>query len=232
MIESNKTDWQETLTGEMLLLNLLGRIAYNYPENEEHIWLNSLIAEDIFSDVPFANEKEETKTGLGFFRKWGVTGLTNEAFERLQADYTRLFIGPDKVIAAPWESVYLNEERLTFQEQTLDVRKWFHRFGLEADMIHREPDDHIGLELMFLARLATLGIHALDQQENARFDELLVAQREFLKKHLGAWALTWCGLVKKNARTDFYKGLALLVAGALSELSDMLNIKLEKDAAK
>jgi TorA maturation chaperone TorD len=227
--ESNKIDWQETLTGEMLLLNLLGRIVYNYPENEERIWLESLIAEDVFSEAPFAGEKEETKSGLELFRKWGENGLTNEAFERLQADYTRLFIGPDKVIAAPWESVYLDEERLTFQEQTLDVRYWYRRFGLEADRIHREPDDHIGLELMFLARLATLGIQALDQQGNARFDELLDAQREFLKKHLGAWALTWCGLVEKNARTDFYKGLSHLTRGALSAMSEVLDVKLGKD---
>ena len=55
------------------------------------------------------------------------------------------------------------------------------------------------------------------------------AQRDFFKNHLGAWALKWCDLVKENARTDFYKGLAYLTRGALSELSEVLNVRLEKD---
>ena len=232
MTKPARINWQETLTGEMLLLRLLGRIAYTYPENEERPWLQSLIDEDIFSEVPFAVEKDEINTGFKLLQKWAKNGLNDESFEHVQADYTRLFIGPGKVIAAPWESVYFSEERLTFQEQTLDVRTWYRRFGLETEKKYHEPDDHIGLELLFLSHLASLGIQALDEQDNPRFEEVLNAQREFLQKHPGAWALTWCGLVEANARTDFYKGVAYLTRGALSALADLLDVKLAKDTAQ
>ena len=232
MPETSPMDWQETLTGEMLLLNLISRVIYNYPENEERTWLKTLIKEDVFSGAPFAAEKDETKASLQLLQKWGENGLTDEIFERMQVDYMRLFIGPGKVIAAPWESVYFSEERLTFQEQTLEVRNWYRRFGLEAERIHQEPDDHIGLELLFLSHLAALGIQALNEQDNARFKELLDAQREFFKKHIGTWALTWCGLVEENARTDFYKGLAYLTRGVLSALSEVLDVKFAKDSAE
>jgi putative dimethyl sulfoxide reductase chaperone len=225
-------EWQETLAGEMLLLSMAGRIFYTYPDKEERTWLQSLIDEDVFAEAPFAAETEEAQTGLRLLQEWGKNGLSDESFENLQADYTRLFIGPGKVIAAPWESVYTGKERLTFQEQTLDVRYWYRRFGLEADKIHREPDDHIGLELLFLSHMATKGIQALKTKDDPHFEELLSAQKEFLQKHLGAWALTWCGLVEKNARTDFYKGLASLLRGALSELAEVLGVKLAKDAAQ
>jgi putative dimethyl sulfoxide reductase chaperone len=225
-------DWEETFTGEMLLLSLLGRVIYNYPESEERTWLQSLIEEDVFSGAPFAAEKDETKVSLKLLQGWGEKGLTDEIFGCMQADYTRLFIGPDKVIAAPWESVYFSEERLVFQEQTLEVRNWYRRFGLEAEKIHREPDDHIGLELLFLSHLAALGVQALNEQDNARFRELLDAQREFFKKHLGTWALTWCGLVEENAQTDFYKGVAYLTHGALSTLSEVLDAKLTKETIR
>ena len=225
-------DWQETLTGEMLLLSLLGRIAYTYPDNEERTWLQSLIEEDIFSEAPFAVEEEETNTGLKLMQKWGKNGFSDELFEHMQADYTRLFIGPGKVIAAPWESVYFGEERLTFQEQTLDVRNWYRRFGLEAEKKYQEPDDHIGLELLFLAHLAAQGIQALNEQNSPRFEEILKAQREFLMQHPGAWALAWCGIVEKNARTDFYQGLAHLIRGALAGLSEILDCKLAQAVSK
>jgi len=225
-------DWQETLTGEMLLLNMLGRIFYTYPTNDERTWLQTLIDQDIFSEAPFASEKDETNAGLKLLQNWADQGLSNEVFKSLQADYTRLFIGLGKGFAAPWESVYFNEERLTFQEQTLEVRNWYRRFGLEAVKIYREPDDHIGLELLFLSQLAALGIQALKEQDDGRFEELWGAQHEFHQQHLGAWALTWCGLVEENAWTDFYKGLAYLTHGALSSLSEVLDVKFAKDAAQ
>lgn len=232
MTESNQTDWQEILTGEMLLFNLLGRIVYKYPSDEERPWLKSLIDEDIFSEVPYAAEQDETKAGLTRLQKWEKEGLSDESFTKIQADYTRLFIGPGKVLAPPWESVYFGDDRLVFQKQTLEVRNWYRRFGLESEKIHQEPDDHIGLELLFLAHTAYLGIQAMEESDNTRLEKTLNAQRVFVQEHLGAWALTWSGLVEKNARTDFYKGLELLVVGALHELSAVLNIELAKDAAK
>jgi TorA maturation chaperone TorD len=230
--ESNQTDWQEILTGEMLLFNLLGRIVYKYPSDEERPWLKSLIDEDVFSEVPFAAEQDETKAGLTRLQKWKKEGLSDESFTKIQADYTRLFIGPGKVLAPPWESVHFGDDRLVFQKQTLEVRDWYRRFGLESEKIHQEPDDHIGLELMFLAHTASLGVQALNEHDDIRLEETLNAQREFTQKHLGKWALTWSGLVEKNAQTDFYKGLAFLVVGALRELSAVLNIELAKGAAK
>lgn len=223
-------DWKETLTGELLLLSILGRLIYNYPE--DRAWYQSLFEEDIFSEVPFASEQDEVRIGLELISGWGRDGVTDLAFENIRVDYTRLFLGPGKVIAAPWESVYFNEERLTFQEQTLDVRGWYRRFGLEAENLHHEPDDHIGLELLFLSHLAELGIRALNEQDEMRFEETLEAQRGFFNNHLGTWALKWCALVIENARTDFYKGIAHLTHGALSSLSEILDARLAKDTTE
>jgi TorA maturation chaperone TorD len=222
-------DRQETLTGEMLLFNMLGRIFYTYPTPDERAWLQSLIDQDIFSEAPFAAENKLTKAGLKLLQNWAAQGLSDEGFKNLQADYTRLFIGLGEGFAAPWESVYFSVDRLTFQEKTLEVRNWYRRFGLEAEKIHQEPDDHFGLELLFLSHLASLGLQALSEQDQARFDECWAAQREFTRQHLGAWALPWCSMVEANASTDFYKGLARLTSGAVSELSELLDIRLTRD---
>lgn len=64
------------------------------------------------------------------------------------------------------------------------------------------------------------------------FSENLNVQREFLKEHLGAWAMTWFGLVEKHARMDFYKGLAHLTRKALSSLSEVLDVNLTKETAR
>ena len=55
-----------------------------------------------------------------------VLDLLSEAdLDALKGEYTRLFLGPQDYIAAPWESTYTTKERALFQESTLDVRLWF-----------------------------------------------------------------------------------------------------------
>jgi TorA maturation chaperone TorD len=218
------TDWTETLTGQTLLFGVLAKVLYQYPEKD---WIDTLIAEDIFAEVPFAGAQPDVIAGLSLLQSWSRAhrgGISQEAFDAIRIDHTRLFLGPGKVLAAPWESVHFNEERLVFQQETLQVRGWYSRFGLEVAKLHQEPDDHIGLELEFLAHLANLGMQALQAQDQKRFDELLDAQRKFLTEHLLKWSPVWCGLVIQHARTDFYRGVAQLTNGSLLELAKVLAI--------
>ncbi len=97
-----------------------------------------------------------------------------ESMREMHDDHRRLFLGPERVLACPYESVYLNEEHLTFGSQTLAVREWYSRYGLRAPAEGREPDDHIGLELVFVSHLCVL---ALDFAE--RGDDQSVADTCF-----------------------------------------------------
>jgi TorA maturation chaperone TorD len=213
---TTNVDWAETLTGQTLFFGVLAKLIYVYPEKK---WIESLIAEDVFAEVPFANNQADVVAGANLMQSWCNAhrdGLSMEEFDDLRVDFTHLFLGPDKAPAAPWESVYFCDERLVFQQQTLQVREWYARFGLEPIHLHQEPDDHIGLELEFLAHLAKLGLQALEANDSARFDELLKAQREFF--------MEWSQLVEENAKTDFCRAIALLTRGSLTELASMLAV--------
>jgi TorA maturation chaperone TorD len=209
----------KTLAGEALLLGMLGKALYAIPEES---WLLSLLDRELFAEAPFASDQPKVVRGLKLLVKWSrdyEDGLPAEAVTALQVDHTQLFSGLAGMPVAPWESVYFNDERMVFQEQTLDVRAWYRRFGLEAEKLGREPDDHIGLEMSFLAHLARLALEAWQAQDQARFDEILRAQRGFLEEHPLLWAQVWANQVIKHAQTDFYRGLALVTWGALKELA-------------
>jgi TorA maturation chaperone TorD len=218
-------DGKQTLTGEILFLSVLSRLIYTYPDGEAHEWINSLIDEQTFSEVPYAADQEAVIKGIEMLKKLGKDELTDEAFKEIRDDYSRLFIGIGKVLAPPWESVYFNENHLLFRKQTLQVRNWYRRFGLELEKLHKEPDDHIGLEMSFVAYLAKLALQAFEDQEKEKFEELLEAQRQFLAEHLLAWGHLWCRLVIEHAETDFYKGLAFLTQGALTTLAEQFSIQ-------
>jgi TorA maturation chaperone TorD len=159
-----------------------------------------------------------------------VGGISKQSFDDLKMDYTKLFIGLDILPTAPWESVYFNRERLVFQEQTIQVREWYARFGLQIERFNREPDDHIGLELSFVAHLASRALQAMEEDSES-LEELLQAQRDFLTEHLLRWGPALAKLLKQHAKTDFYRGIAHLTYGALLATAEFLQIKMPKEVS-
>ena len=221
----NGIDWAVTLTGENLIFSLLGKILYT---ELDKAWLQSLIDEDIFAESPFGESQAEVQLGLEYLREWSrenQSGISDQVFLDLQADNMRLFVGIGKVLAPIWESVYFNDERMVFQEETLQVRSWFRRFKLESEKLYQEPDDHLGLELAFVAHLALLGLQALEQNDEAAFQQSLDAQRHFLSEHLLKWALKWAKLVNQYSKTNFYRGVSHLVCGTLIEAASLVGAR-------
>lgn len=217
-------DWASVLTGELLLCSLFARLLLNLPEEA---LLKPLIDEELFSELPFAPDQPLAVEGQQLLTEWTMHhkgGLEPDVVTDLKVDYTRLFSGGLRSPVAPWGSVFLNDERLLFQEQTLDVRAWYNRFDLKAVNQYREPDDHIGLELSFIAHLAKLALGEAERGDERQFDQLLGAQRTFLSQHLILWGPLWCSLVEEYAQSDFYRGLALVLHGALLELAALLDL--------
>ena len=220
MVDEKTThiDWKSLLISQKIILGLFGKILFEYPEKE---WFDTLAAEGVFEEIPFAEEREDVQEGMKLLAAWGVrnkAGLSVEEFDAVRGDYTSLFIGPGKVLAPPWESMYFRKERIIFQEETLEVRNWYRRFGLESVKLYNEPDDHIGLELAFIAHLAGLAYEAQDEN---KFRVLIEAQKEFMTVHTLKWVAGWAALVLEHAKTDFFKGVALVVRGVLAELNQI-----------
>jgi len=218
-------DWEITLTGQVLTLGLLSNILYSEPELA---MLQQLAEEAVFSEVPFAETQPKTIAGLKLLTNWSKRLLSDVkvmAFEEVKVDYVRLLVGTEDFNTPPWESVYFNDERMIFQEETLKVRAWYRRFGLASEKLYNEPDDHIALEISFIAHLASLSLEAINANDQSTFEKTLMAQHDFLEEHLLQWAPTWCTLLYENARTDFYKGVALLLQGVLIELGEIFDIQ-------
>lgn len=208
----------QELAGQALVFGLLSRALYSSPDRA---WMEALVRERVFEDVPFAGAQTDVVRGLALLAAWTAAnqaGLTQEGFDAVQSDYTRLFVGPGKVGAPPWESVYFHDEEMLFQEETIQVREWYARFGLQIERLHSEPDDHLGLELAFLAHLAGQAVSACEQGEAEKLGRLTSAEQEFAAEHPLKWISAWCDRVATHARTDFYRGIALVAKGALTEL--------------
>jgi putative dimethyl sulfoxide reductase chaperone len=222
-------DWTTMLTGEFLALQLLGKLLYEYPQHE---WFDLLAREAVFNELPMESEQPQILEGQALLQAWSEAhkgSLSQNTFDGLLSDYTRLFIGPGTVLAPPWESVCSNDHRLIFQEQTFQVRQWYRQYDLQSDKLYNEPDDHIGLEFSFLSHLVKLALDAHEQGDLNTFEHYLDAQRRFLVEHPLQWVPFWATLVTENARTDFWRGVALLARGVTLELARLHDVKLPKE---
>ena len=139
-------------------------------------------------------------------------GMDEERLDRVREEYTRLFIGPDKLIAAPWESVYTTKERALFQESTLDVRGWFRRFGYVAGGYPNYPDDHISLMMDFLARTSQMADEQLALGEVKACAAILGDQAEFERVHMLNWLYNYAKDMQLSASNFFYPQLAVAIA--------------------
>jgi TorA maturation chaperone TorD len=208
-------DLELYLVGEAMVFDLLGRILYNEPTVEE---LESLATAEPFNSIPFGADNEESQLGLGLLCQWqnrNKDKLDTGEFERLKKDYFYLFQGVGVPLATIWESVYFTKDRTIFSARTLQVREWYRRYSLQAELKNREPDDHLGLELQFVSHLASLAASAVRDKNAKRMREILADQHKFIEDHPFAWVNLWCDAVQRNAETDFFKGIAYLSYGVL-----------------
>ncbi|MCB8818239.1 TorD/DmsD family molecular chaperone [Desulfosporosinus shakirovi] len=195
--------------------DLLRRNFWQEPSPE---FLQSLIQTEQMTSFPFSDESsliaEGAKDVTSYLNE--LKPLRDETFDQLHWDYTRLFIGPNKLAAPPWESAYLNEDRLLFQEETLQVRRAYLKYNFLPKDYGHEADDHLGLELDFMYQLGLLSLDALNSENCEDVTAIHRDQREFLKGHLLKWINQFSQTVIQSANTDFYKGMAKILSGFLS----------------
>lgn len=208
-------DAPQNLMEQGVYITAIGTLLAGPPDHEQ---LATLAEESMFEAVPFAENQAATQEGLRILSSWAQT-YDETCFESLKYDYLRLFEGPGMPKAAPWESVYLNEEKnLIFQQETLLVREWFRAYGQRVPLLYKEPDDHIAFELQFVGFLTVQAAEALGDGHEAKAREYLAARGRFCSEHLLKWGCTWCIIAKEGAASDYYAGLSWLVEGMLNEL--------------
>lgn len=167
---------------------------------------------ELLADWPLPDEGQ-THEGLDLLR---ASAQADESVEVVRRDYNRLFFGPEPMIAPPYESVHLSQERLVFERETLQVRAAYAEFGLAAPRLNREPDDHIALELSFLSTLCVRAMDLLDANDDASAAHHLAGVRTFLAEHLLVWGPTCFDQAADGATTSFYQGVARLGRGTLA----------------
>ena len=151
----------------------------------------------------------------------------------LAVDYARVFLGAgvfEGVVASPYESVYTSKERLIMQEARDQVFAVYSARGLHSADALELPEDHIALELEFMAHLCRETQQAGDDWQLVSV--LLKEQKEFIEQHPGKWVPAFRADIEKCASTDFYRAVGKITHGFLNMDREMLEDLLAEASAR
>lgn len=182
-------------------------LARIYRQEVSLVLLQELAAVKGFGQAEGAGEGEQL---LGRF----IASLASRPLDRVQqelaVDYAALFLNAGEHPVAPYESVYTSPEHLVMQQARDEVVREYESEGLARLESFNEPEDHIALELEFMAHLCHRTEQLLEAGESQSAAQCVEKQAQFLTQHLAVWVPQLCEQVRQAHPGDFYLGVAQL----------------------
>lgn len=154
----------------------------------------------------------EAATVVGVDADAMLTALEELDAETVQRAYLRHFVGPGKIPVLPWESAIVGNERVLFQRPTLEVRRSYRAAGFAPVEGHHVADDHLSLELGFMALLAGRALEGAEQEDKEAQAAALVESVKFLAEHLRCWLDDYATALAQEAHAGFYAHAARAAA--------------------
>lgn len=162
--------------------------------------------------IPFDPDIQEGRTLLATFLSGLRQGDFDGKIEQLAREYASLFLGVGPKTVSLCESVYRSASGLLSQSALFEVQQAYRETGVAKSDRYHEPDDHVAVELDYMARLCEMTQEA-GRQERAQALRLLTLQQAFLEAHLLQWIPLFSQHLIAAAPSGFYRAMAHLLKG-------------------
>lgn len=136
----------------------------------------------------------------------------------VSVEFTKLFIGPPKPAAAPWETFYGapdgSSNDVGFGRATVQMQHLLQRAGLQISNENNQYADHMGIELLYASELACrMGDDLANQVEGAPTRADLAT---FVAEHPLAWVDGFIAKIDDAAPDGYYARIASLAQALLA----------------
>lgn len=143
--------------------------------------------------------------------------LGSLTLEQLQREHLRLFSGVREGYGPPPPFESLHREGRMMGQSTESVIRHYRSCGFSFAHETVGPEDHLGLELKFLALMC--------HEESRRWRDgnataacaALAAQQQFIDEHLHAWAPAYCELVQGDTPLAYYRAVCSLTTAVIEQ---------------
>lgn len=170
-------------------------------------------AYEAFLGLPLQGER--SRKAIALLRQ-GLTdipaALDVDTLNTLAVEYADIYLNAT-FGASPYESVWLDPDHLAMQQPMFAVRAWYRRHRVAVKNWRLRNDDHLVLELQFIAQLMEAGV---------RDRGMLGEAATFMDQHILRWIDDFAERVGSRCETRLYAGIAALTAAYLDELRALL----------
>ena len=159
--------------------------------------------------IPELNALMPEYSHMAEHEKDDMKGMTLAEFE---IEFTRTFdAGTPVPLCSPYEGYYCGRPRSMVM---LEVSEFYNFFGLRMSQEEgkREFPDHICAELEFLHFLTFKEEETLREDKGEELKGYLLAQKDFLERHLIQWIPEFCLKLQSSASLPFYACLAQITS--------------------
>jgi len=147
--------------------------------------------------------------------------------EELAAEFAALFLGPGGHIS-PHESVQKEGgSGHLWGPETSDVINFIEAAGYEYKNQYSGIPDHISVEFEFMKEIASKEAKAWQYEDFQNAAKYLDIERQFMRRHLAAWAILFCNKVVMRAEHPFYSEFAKVAAEFLESENQDIPRRLE-----
>ncbi len=211
----NREDIHSILRGYNMLLLFAGSMVMYEPTREciVDFWKNGLLKQ-----LPVKSKNPRFVNAASLLRE-SVEDETL-SIKTLRDDYNRLFPGDQKPLVPVNESVYNDFIPRQTIKKTENVSEFYDSYGWVSKLRGKIPDDHLGIEILFLTRLIEKYL-ALDD-EPCRI-EMRGEIRRFIDQHLLLWIPRWNEQMQEHAATLCYKGIGSLIQACIEDINNLLS---------
>jgi TorA maturation chaperone TorD len=179
--------------------SVLGTLFYADPASEQCAPTLAWIAEPE-NQTAWGFGGQEAQEALADLAK----AAADEGVQQLHRDYNRVFVGPNKLPAPPWGSVYTDPESVIFGNQTLALRRWMRDNLVQVNLVEKEPEDHFGIMLLMVSWAVT---HSVTEE----------GIDAFFEEHLLPWSGRFLELFVANVDSAFYEAAGRLAQATLAD---------------
>lgn len=137
--------------------------------------------------------------------------LDSHRLDALAAEYAAIYL-TGAYGASPCESVWTDDDRLVCQAAMFQLRALYAATGLATPDWRQRPDDHLVLQLLYIAHVA----------RNATTADHWRTLADMLDEHLLRWITDFAGRVAARTSSPFYAGLVVLTATWLDTLRNLI----------
>jgi len=214
MSNNIKADKINILKGYNMLLYFGGSMIM-YEPNEECV--NDFISNGIVNTLPVNSGNPRFVEAAAQLRQ-SCENLTL-CKQVLIDDYNRLFANSGLLLAPPFKSLYITEVQQKGSSQE-NVSDFYNAYGWKFRSRYNIPDDHLGIELLFLTLLTD---KYLSFDDEACKVEMKSEIRRFIVQHIFSWIPEWNRKVQEKAQTTCYKGIASLIYASCEDIYRLLD---------